>query len=529
MQRQAEGQQAELQARSEALVKTIAETTAARDALGQTGAEQVRLEHQIELAEELAAACKTLLAQSEAADEAGRTADARQKEYIAAQAALDEAEQQYAALQRQLNADRAGLLAQQLQDGQPCPVCGALEHPHPASLPENHVTEQELEEREQALTAQRRDTAASSRTAGDAAVRARELRTVLVRDAGQFFARRAGRYTGAPAGELEPAALRAALEEQQKSLTEGLTGLREQYAAFQRQSEEIRALTTRLDNLNDQKNVLEKQAFAAARKAANAKAGHAAAAARLQQMRQSLPEERDDGVLDKLQRALEKLRADRAAATTARDAAVHRLHTNRAALDGLQKTMRQLAAAREKNAMWDNLSKTINGNLAGKVKLPFEQYVQAFYFDGVVEAANLRFSRMTDGQYRLLRRKSEALAGKTALDLDVFDAYTGKTRPVGSLSGGESFMAALCLALGISDTIQQSAGGVSIETLFIDEGFGSLDADSLEKAVDTLAGLAGADKLIGVISHVEALQSRLTRQVRVTKTRAGSKAEIVLE
>ena len=509
VERQINAMLAELQTRSDALKKTIADTEATRAALGQSDAEQLKIEHRIELAEGLTATCATLLQDLDKAKAAKADAEEKQHAYAEAQAALDELETAHIAMQRQLNANRAGLLAQELVDGQPCPVCGAVHHPHPAALPQDHVTEKALEDHEKTLTAQRRKTADASRAAGDAAAHAAELRATLLREADAFFARRGARYEGKPAAELTPDELWDTLLAQQKSLADGLAD--------------------QLDNLNRQLAGLEKQAFAATRKSANAKAGHAAAAARVQQMQETMPKREDPDTLPKLQAALSRLRADRATAMAARDAAVHRLHTNRAALAGLDKTMRQSAAARDKRAMWDNLSKTINGNLAGKVKLPFEQYVQAFYFDGVVEAANLRFTRMTDGQYRLLRRKSEAVGGKTALDLDVFDAYTGKTRPVGSLSGGESFMAALCLALGISDTIQQNAGGVTIETLFIDEGFGSLDADALEKAVDTLAGLAGGDKLIGVISHVEALQDRLTRQVRVTKTRAGSKAEIVVE
>ena len=512
----------DLEKRTANVKENIAKNEADRAALSQAEADLLKTDHRIELAEGLSADCRQLLQNLADADKADEDAAARQAEYVAAQAALDSAEEEYSTMQRQLNANRAGLLAKDLQKGKPCPVCGSTKHPKIAALPKDHITEKQLEEREKALTAQRRSTAAASRTAGDAAAHAHELRAALQRDADGFFARRGDRYTGKPAAELTPDELKIALTAQQTSLTEGLRGLQADHLKLKQKTDRARSLAKQADLLNGQLADLEKQRFAATRRAANAKAGHAAASARVQQM----PKRDNPDALTQLQDALARLRRDRAAAMAARDAAVHRLHTNRAAIDALQKTMRESAAAREKRAMWDNLSKTINGNLTGKIKLPFEQYVQAFYFDGVVEAANLRFTRMTDGQYRLLRRKSEAVGGKTALDLDVFDAYTGKTRPVGSLSGGESFMAALSLALGISDTIQQNAGGVVIETLFIDEGFGSLDSDSLEKAVDTLAGLAGGDKLIGVISHVEALQDRLTRQIHVTKTRAGSKAEI---
>ena len=516
----------DLEKRTANVKEGIAKNEADRAALSQAEADLLKTDHRIELAEGLSADCKQLLQSLTDADRAEQAAAARQKEYVAAQAALDAAEEEYSTMQRQLNANRAGLLARELEKGKPCPVCGSTRHPKIAALPKGHITEKQLEEREKELTAQRRSTAAASRTAGDAAAHAHELRTALQRDADGFFARRGDRYTGKPAAELTADELKAALTTQQESLTEGLRGLQADHLKLKQKTDRAKSLARQAELLSSQLADLDKQSFAANRRAANAKAGHAAATARVQQMQETMPKRDNPDALAQLQDALARLRRDRAAAMTARDAAVHRLHTNRAALEALQKAMKASAAAREKRAMWDNLSKTINGNLTGKIKLPFEQYVQAFYFDGVVEAANLRFTRMTDGQYRLQRRKSEAVGGKTALDLDVFDAYTGKTRPVGSLSGGESFMAALSLALGISDTIQQNAGGVVIETLFIDEGFGSLDADSLEKAVDTLAGLAGGDKLIGVISHVEALQDRLTRQIHVTKTRAGSKAEI---
>ena len=173
------------------------------------------------------------------------------------------------------------------------------------------------------------------------------------------------------------------------------------------------------------------------------------------------------------------------------------------------------------------LSDTANGGLSGRLKITFENYVQSYFMNTVLIEANKRLIKMSDGRYELKRKESESkLNTKTGLDFSIFDSYTGKERDVSSLSGGEKFKASLALALGLSDTISNSRGGIKIDSLFIDEGFGSLDSDSLNQALNILSDLSSNDKLVGVISHVSELISRIDNKIFINKTSMGSNLKL---
>lgn len=455
----------------------------------------------------------------------------------------------YTAAQNSYYLSQAGLLARELKAGQPCPVCGSTAHPCPAQITPETVTRQALEQ-----AAQRRETAEKAQSdaatrlaANQAALDEREdrLRALKI-GADETRQRLAARIDAAHQAaadrqrEIDAArsayqaldkrkiAAQSAVDAAQKQLAALEKDLRAQTEAFEqkraahgfedeasyrlakRTNADIERLDREIRNYDEQKRTL---------------------AAQTHELEDKLSgRQRTD--LTALQNRRAAALDRQAKAENAEKAMVRKLTLHESA----EREIRQAnAAIQKKRGKWQIIQELYTccaGIAAGnpRAKLTFEAYVQQYYFRFVVAAANKRLTRLTDGMFTLrVMREAANRVSQSGLDLEVLDRSTGQARDVSTLSGGESFLASLALALGLSDAVQSQSGQIRMDAMFIDEGFGSLDADALEKAVDTLAGLAGGDKLIGVISHVEALQDRLTRQVRVTKTRAGSKAEIVVE
>ena len=210
------------------------------------------------------------------------------------------------------------------------------------------------------------------------------------------------------------------------------------------------------------------------------------------------------------------------------------LENNRCIYNNVQKNQGKMAAAEQEYVWMRSLSDTAGGTLSGKRKIELETYVQMAYFDRILRRANLRLMTMSSGQYELKRQeKGESKKEKAGLDLNVIDHYNGTERSVKTLSGGESFQASLSLALGLSDEIQAGAGGIRLDAMFVDEGFGSLDEDSLNQAIRSLNDLAQGQRLVGIISHVGELKDRIERKIIVTKKRSstgvGSQVQVVGE
>lgn len=205
-----------------------------------------------------------------------------------------------------------------------------------------------------------------------------------------------------------------------------------------------------------------------------------------------------------------------------------RISANKNVLSNITDTAERVKETEKKLSWITALSKTANGDLSGKEKIKLETYIQTTYFDRIIRRANLRFMEMSAGQYELKRQKvANDIRGQSGLELIVTDHYNGTERSVKTLSGGESFMASLSLALGLSEEVQSSAGGVSVDTLFVDEGFGTLDSDSLDLAYKALTNVSEGNRLVGIISHVAELRNKIDNQIIVKKEKSGGSVAAV--
>ena len=492
--------------------------------------------------------------------------------YLQAQRGAESARLAHMRLNRAFLDEQAGILAAGLQPGEPCPVCGAREHPCPARAGEQAPTEAQVEKARVAANqaeeaaAQAGSQAADRKGTLDALqqeAKAQCLRLLgsddparavaLLAQARQETADLAARLedeaqaqqarqqrweqlnAGLPAreetcrrlsGEIERLAReREELAARQAAATEAVTRLEQALPYPGRQAAE-QALAGALT----EKEELQRRQEQATRACQAAQTACDTLAGQLQQAETQLAQA-PALELKAEEENCRRLSAEQAEQDTVAAALAARLQNNRQQEAGIRRQGEGLA---ETEARWGwvrTLANTANGNLPGREKIMLETWVQTACFDRIVARANTRFMVMSGGQYELAR---QAQAGnnrsQTGLELDVIDHYNGSRRSVRSLSGGESFQASLCLALGLADEIQSAAGGIRLESMFVDEGFGSLDEEALRQAIRALEDLTEGDRLVGIISHVAELKDRIDRQIRVTKERTGgSRVEIVLD
>lgn len=553
-----------------ALNKSLSVLITEQETLINAGIEKEKLEGEknsiVKMQDELLDIEKALIAYEYTAKTLAET----QENYYVAAVIADAAQEEYNRKNQAFLDEQAGVLALKLKDGEKCPVCGSMEHPQLAMLTENAPTEAELKiakmkcDNAQAQAASISSDAGTLKGSAEAKKTEIEKRSITLIGKCDFEEIKASitakvkvnlevltsisdKIKAEEVKKKRKTELDALIPKQEKRIreTEGdISKRKETVAALKAEIESLKTSKDKLlkslefDSKDKAKAVIlaletrkmeMKRAYSSAEKSFNdcnikRTKFNAIIGALTEQLKGAktidLDKEKDK------KKAILLTKSALADALTQIDS---RLDRNN---DALKNICIQLGNLKEVEEEWrwvKTLSDTVNGNMSGKEKIMLETYIQMTYFDRIIVRANTRLMVMSGGQYELKRRSDpENRQSQSGLELDVVDHYNGSERSVKTLSGGESFKASLSLALGLSDEIQSAAGGIKLDTMFVDEGFGSLDEESLNQAMKALAGLADGNRLVGIISHVAELKERIDKQIMVTKGKTGgSRVEII--
>lgn len=494
----------------------------------------------------------------------------RQEDYLKAEEASSELLREYEVKERAFLREQAGIMASSLTAGMACPVCGSIEHPHPAVLAEGAPTEADVKAAKAEYDRAQDKTKKASNEAQKLKGTVGTTEEILAKEIDSLI----------PGISLEDST--KAAEEQENLLAVQIEGLNVQIVALAKKmarreeldvllpkkelllraaeetitvkTAEIASLTAKAESSEAQIHALRSK-LAFPDKAA-AEAEISALRAESDKLRQNLQTAETAhnqckenlagvrGTIEQLHKQLEggvdidtvqlRTKKDEYAAqktvVMAKQKIVHtRISANETALQGVSAKAAEVERLDKKYVWMKALSDTANGSVSGKDRVMLETYIQTTYFERILARANIRLQKMSGGQYDLKRReKADNKQSQSGLELDIIDHINTTERSVNTLSGGEAFLASLALALGLSDEVQMSTG-IHLDTLFVDEGFGSLDSESLSKAYSTLAGLTEGNRLVGIISHVAELKEKIDKQIVVKKEKTGeSRAEIIM-
>ncbi len=485
-------------------------------------------------------------------------------------------QKQYDDAQISYFANQAGLLALRLTKGEPCPVCGSLEHPRPASHSDKLVTEEEINQYKMKVDQAEKEYQITSKACADASLKMNALQndlelvlksvteeTVSFEDVQVFI----DEHTVQLQKEQKEISTRIKQLQQQSKryqelqkmipqLQQKLTAISEEvsqnqiaqtklsveYEQLQKQVQEITAklkytseteaknriamITRQISEYQQQINRLESESKLAMDELVYVSAQIDMLKGKVSSSIGEIPNQQNQ--LKLLQTEIENLQVQQ-------EEILKCIHNTEMYESDAQDTKKKIAS--ESDAYQIKLSRyhslkeladvAMGNGRSSKEKITLQEYVQIAYLDRMIHKANERYLSMSNQQYQLVRSAgTKDKRSHEALDLDVIDFSNGSIRPVSSLSGGESFIASLALALGMSDEIQSQAGGIQIDTMFIDEGFGTLDQDSLNNAIQTLMNLSGENRLVGIISHVKELKERIHKGIIVTKDLHGSHGSV---